>query len=249
MRFSFRNLVLISAALCATAAFADEQKRVEVPFSFVAKHHAYQAGSYTVAVDWQRSVVTLSEVGRSSQPLMWIIVPGAVDPTHPKVSLTFDVSGQEHVLERSSMSRSPRQTWMGSQSIGWRAPPPLASSLDTERSRSMGPFGKSGKGAFCFFANNAHRSLSAFLRSPELELKMKRGHAVGGQVGVEYGENGRTLLDHQAIKSDESRRIVYLEKKTPACSDSSQNCWSRMSSYARCMRGHPPWPIDFRRVV
>ena len=45
------------------------------------------------------------------------------------------------------------------------------------------------------------------------ELKMKRGHAVGGQVGVEYGENGRTLLDHQVIKSDESRRIVYLERE------------------------------------
>ncbi len=98
MLVSFRTLVLTSAALCTTAAFAAEQKRVEVPFSFVAKHHAYQAGSYTVAVDWQKSVVTLSEVGRSSQPLMWIIVPGAADPAHPKVSLTFDISGQEHVL-------------------------------------------------------------------------------------------------------------------------------------------------------
>ena len=98
MRFSLRNLVLTSAALCGTAAFADEHKRVEVPFSFVAKNHAYQAGTYTIGVDWQRSVVTLSEIGRASQPLMWIIVPGAVDPTHPKVSLTFDVSGQQHVL-------------------------------------------------------------------------------------------------------------------------------------------------------
>ena len=35
---------------------------------------------------------------------------------------------------------------------------------------------------------------------------------MGGQLGVEYGENGRTLLG-QAIKSDESRRIVYLERE------------------------------------
>ena len=98
MLLTFRNLVLSSAALCTTAAFAAEQKRVDVPFSFVVKHHAYQAGAYTIAVDWQRSVVTLRENGRSSQPVMWIIVPGAVDPSHPKVSLTFDVSGQEHVL-------------------------------------------------------------------------------------------------------------------------------------------------------
>jgi hypothetical protein len=126
MRFSFRNLVLTSAALCATAAFADEQKRVEVPFSFVAKHHAYQAGSYIVGVDWQKSVVTLSEVGRSSQPLMWIIVPGAVDPRHPKVCLTFDVSGQEHVLRTiqyesfatPNLDGKPKHRVEGSTTIG-----------------------------------------------------------------------------------------------------------------------------------
>jgi hypothetical protein len=126
MRFSFRNLVLTSAALCTTAAFAAEQRRVEVPFSFVAKHHAYQAGSYTVGVDWQRSVVTLSEVGRSSQPLMWIIVPGAADPTHPKISLTFDVSGQEHVLRTiqyesfatPNLNKKPKDRVEGSTTVG-----------------------------------------------------------------------------------------------------------------------------------
>jgi hypothetical protein len=69
---------------------------VDVPFSFVAKHHAYKAGSYTVAVDWTRSVVTLSKVGTPSQPLVWIMVPAGNNQS--KVSLTFDVAGQEHVL-------------------------------------------------------------------------------------------------------------------------------------------------------
>ncbi len=96
MLLSFRNLVISSAALCATAAFAAEQKTVEVPFGFVAKNHVYQAGSYTVAVDWARSQVTLCEIGKPSQPLMWTMVPG--DPAHPKVSLTFDVNGPDHVL-------------------------------------------------------------------------------------------------------------------------------------------------------
>jgi hypothetical protein len=98
MEFRFRNLVLTSAALCATAAFAAEQKRVEVPFSFVAKNHAYHAGSYAVAVDWTRSMVTLSEIGRPSQPLTWIMLPGDADPNHAKVSLTFDVTGTDHTL-------------------------------------------------------------------------------------------------------------------------------------------------------
>jgi hypothetical protein len=126
MRFSFRNLVLSSAALCTTAAFAAEQKRVEVPFSFVAKNHAYQAGSYTIGVDREMCVVTLSEAGRSSQSLMWIIVPGAVDPNHPKVSLTFDVSGQQHVLRTiqygtfatPNLNKKPKYRVEGSTIVG-----------------------------------------------------------------------------------------------------------------------------------
>ena len=97
MLIRFRNLVLLSAALCTTAAFAAEQRTVNVPFSFVAKNHAYAAGSYTVSVDWTKSVVTLSKIGKPSQPLMWIMVP-ADNGGDPKVSLTFDVAGPEYVL-------------------------------------------------------------------------------------------------------------------------------------------------------
>jgi len=98
MLASFRNLVLISAALSTTAAFAAEQRRVEVPFSFVAKNHAYQAGSYTVSVDWARSMVTLNQIGKPSHPLIWIVMPGPSGPDPSKVSLTFDVAGPNHVL-------------------------------------------------------------------------------------------------------------------------------------------------------
>jgi hypothetical protein len=93
----FRNLVLLSTALCTSAAFAAELKKVDVPFSFVAKNHAYEAGSYTVAVDWTRSMVTLSRIGNPSQPLTWVMLP-ADNSGHSKVSLTFDVAGPEHVL-------------------------------------------------------------------------------------------------------------------------------------------------------
>jgi len=93
MLMRFRNLVLLSAAVCTSAAFAAELKTVDVPFSFVAKNHAYEAGSYTVAVDWARSMVTLSKAG--SMPLTWIMVPA---DTGSKVSLTFDVAGADHVL-------------------------------------------------------------------------------------------------------------------------------------------------------
>jgi hypothetical protein len=97
MLMRFRNLVLLSAALSATAAFAAEQKTVNVPFSFVAKNHAYAAGSYTVAVDWTKNTVTLSKIGKPGQPLTWIILP-ADNSSDSGVGLTFDVAGSDHVL-------------------------------------------------------------------------------------------------------------------------------------------------------
>jgi hypothetical protein len=126
MLVSFRNLVLTSAALCATAAFAAEQKRVEVPFDFVAKNHTYQAGAYAISVDYTRSFVTLSEIGKSSQPLTCIIRPGDGDPSHPKVSMTFDVthSGkvlrtiQYQTLTTPNLDKKPRQAVEGTTSVG-----------------------------------------------------------------------------------------------------------------------------------
>ena len=104
MLMRFRNLVLLSAALCTTAAFAAEQKTVNVPFGFVAKKHAYAAGSYTVSVDWTKSFVTLSKIGKPSQPLMWIMMPAA-NGGQPKVSLIFDVNGPNHVLRTIQFER------------------------------------------------------------------------------------------------------------------------------------------------
>jgi hypothetical protein len=126
MRIRFRNLLLSSAALCATAAFAADQKRVEVPFNFVAKNHAYQAGSYTVAVDRSRSVVTLSKIGKPSQPLQWIMLPGDNNPSHAKVSLTFDVTTNGHVLRTiqydalvtPNLDKRPKQMVEGFTAIG-----------------------------------------------------------------------------------------------------------------------------------
>jgi hypothetical protein len=99
MLMSFRNLVLSSAALCASAAFAAEQKRVEVPFDFVVKNHAYQAGAYAISIDNTRSFVTLSEIGKTGQSLTWIMVPGDGEFSHPTASMTFDVTSSGKVLK------------------------------------------------------------------------------------------------------------------------------------------------------
>jgi hypothetical protein len=41
----------------------------------------------------------------------------------------------------------------------------------------------------------------------------KRGHVVYGCVSVEDGEDGGSLLEHQALVSDASGRAAYLERE------------------------------------
>jgi hypothetical protein len=41
----------------------------------------------------------------------------------------------------------------------------------------------------------------------------KRRHVVCGYVADGNGENGGSLLDHEAITSDESSRAAYLERE------------------------------------
>ena len=125
MLMSFRNLVLSSAALCATAAFA-EQKRVEVPFAFVARNHAYQAGEYVISINDARSFVTLREIGKSSLPLTWIVFPGDTDSSHRKVSLTFDVTQSGNVLRTiqyqslvtTNLNKKPKHGVESTTSVG-----------------------------------------------------------------------------------------------------------------------------------
>jgi hypothetical protein len=95
MRLSLRTLVLSSAALCSTTAFAAKQVRVDVPFNFVVKNHTYQAGTYRVEIEPERSFVTLSNI-KDPQPLMWLV--GPADSEDNKVRLTFDPIGPNMVL-------------------------------------------------------------------------------------------------------------------------------------------------------
>ena len=66
----------------------------------------------------------------------------------------------------------------------------------------MGPFGILAKGLFRFCSQHA-----------ATEVIEKRGHAVCVYVAVGNGENGDSLLDHQAISSDELSRAAYLERE------------------------------------
>ena len=98
MRFSLKSLILSSAALCASTAFAANQVQMDVPFNFVVKNQVYQAGTYKVEVTPERSLVILSNTTEPVRQLMWLVVPADRAANHAKVRLTFDVIGQDKVL-------------------------------------------------------------------------------------------------------------------------------------------------------
>jgi hypothetical protein len=98
MRFMLRSLVLTSAALCATAAFAANKAQVNVPFNFESHGQAFPAGKYEVSLDPRANVLTLSNTSDTRQSVMWIASPADSNLTSPMLSLKFDDAGNVHEL-------------------------------------------------------------------------------------------------------------------------------------------------------
>jgi len=96
MRFILRTLVLTSAALCATAAFAADRAVVTVPFNFETHGQAFPAGSYAVSLDPHANVLTLRN--DNGQSINWAVSPADCDPTSPVLHMTFDDAGYTHEL-------------------------------------------------------------------------------------------------------------------------------------------------------
>jgi hypothetical protein len=104
-KFILAPAVLAAAALAATSATAETT--VNVPFKFTAAGKVCPAGSYTVRHDDNSSYVTLSRKG-TSQNFMYILGPGAAEPTDGKIALNFDQVGGTHVLQ--SIQYGPQVT-------------------------------------------------------------------------------------------------------------------------------------------
>ena len=96
MRFILRTLVLTSAALCATAAFAADRAVVTVPFNFETHGQAFPAGSYAVSLDPHANVLTLRN--DNGQSINWAVSPADCDSTSPVLHMTFDDAGYTHEL-------------------------------------------------------------------------------------------------------------------------------------------------------
>jgi hypothetical protein len=97
MKITLKTLLLSSAALCATAAFAADHAKVDVPFSFTAKGQSFPAGSYDVAMDANHSIVTLSSKSDTTKEISWTVRPAEAAKT-PAV-IRFDQVGTDYALK------------------------------------------------------------------------------------------------------------------------------------------------------
>ena len=97
MRTTLKTLLLASAALCTSAAFAVDHARVNVPFSFTAKGHSFPAGEYKVAMDANHDFVTLSCQTDTSRAISWATGPAEAAST--PVVIEFDKVGADYALK------------------------------------------------------------------------------------------------------------------------------------------------------
>ena len=97
MQLTLKTLVFASAALCATAAFAANQARVDVPFSFTAKGQSYPAGSYEVTLNPDHNLVTMMSNADAAKQITWSVNPA--DPAPAPALVTFNQFGADHTLK------------------------------------------------------------------------------------------------------------------------------------------------------
>jgi hypothetical protein len=108
MHSLLRALALTSAALCASAAFAADHARVNIPFNFETRGVAYPAGTYTATLDMNRNVLMLRNLQEPKQSILWVVSP-ADDRTIPApLIVKFDDLGTTHLLR--TVQLGPRIT-------------------------------------------------------------------------------------------------------------------------------------------
>jgi len=97
MKLSYSTLVLASTAFCATAAFAANQARVNVPFNFTAKGQSFPAGSYAISLNADYNIVTMENQTEPGKHISWIV--GPTDPGKAPALVTFDETGSDYALK------------------------------------------------------------------------------------------------------------------------------------------------------
>ncbi|GGH05271.1 hypothetical protein [Silvibacterium dinghuense] len=98
MRLSIRTLVLTSAVLSATAAFAADRAVVNVPFNFESHGIAYSAGRYEATTGLNKGIITLRNTQDPRQSFTWVTSPADATAISAPMRISFDELGSTHEL-------------------------------------------------------------------------------------------------------------------------------------------------------
>jgi hypothetical protein len=105
MRSMLRALVLTTAAICASAAFAADKAVVNIPFNFENHGKVYPAGTYAASLDMNMSLITLRSTTDPKLNLSWVTSPADFNPKAHVLRLQFrDQEGTEqlHTIQLGS---------------------------------------------------------------------------------------------------------------------------------------------------
>jgi hypothetical protein len=92
MRSILRMLVL-TPALCTTAAFAVDRVSVDMPFSFESHGRVFPASRYDVSLTNDRRMLTLTSRTNPADRATWMTMSTDRGPLDPELSLQFDRNG------------------------------------------------------------------------------------------------------------------------------------------------------------
>ncbi len=97
MQVNFKSIAVSSVVFCATAAFAANQAKVNVPFNFTAQGQSYPAGSYEVSLNASDSFVTMESKTDATKHITWNV--GPTDEASTPVVVRFDHVGADYALK------------------------------------------------------------------------------------------------------------------------------------------------------
>jgi hypothetical protein len=91
-------VLVLTPALCTTAAFATDRVSVDMPFSFESHGRVFPASQYDVSLTDNRRMLTLSSRTNPADRVSWMTVSAEQSSTDVPLSIQFDQVGRVHEL-------------------------------------------------------------------------------------------------------------------------------------------------------
>ncbi len=98
MNSVLRSLVMTTAALCATAAFAADRATVNVPFNFETHGITFPAGQYSAELTMGKNVLTLRNRENPQESIVWTVSAADENAIPAALMMEFNDHGSTHQL-------------------------------------------------------------------------------------------------------------------------------------------------------